>query len=459
MIRRLMLSLIACSALLATAPRRANAQGCYPTDYPDFPATGWDIVAGNTSGTTVTSVDATIPGNAPGQLIDIRHHFPSGNLAVVQWLQYAVLYTGTRDEFTGTVSIDLLNGSASVGNITHRIDPSILWYYWTDSAFPGIGATDLAIQIYHPATGSHPENHFAVNVAALCSILLPGDTPTPSETVPPTATDLVTATPSPTGTSTPTRTPTDTPTTGPSPTPTLTSTPTITPTPSASPTRTPTVTPGGPTFTRTPTQAQNTPTREPSVTAIGQPTIQSGGGIFNTVVPPKSCGDQFNPCGPLPFPVPPLGTIALPSPTYAPSVTSAAGFSTPTPGGSSTAGPTVTGTLPTVTPGDGENSVVGFTTQIAQLATAAGASGTLVGPDGNSVDIANGAYEIGANISFFFGFFRAIQGLFLGRSGTLIVFLILVAAFVIAVKFLLMAFFFFQAILRWLVAVIGAIIP
>jgi hypothetical protein len=393
----------------------------------EFPE-GFDIQVGTIDGSIVRSeLDS---GN---QSIVAVWEFDSGTFWNVTHLIYDYYYGGTRDleQKFATVEALIVNGSATVGaKITQLNEPTTFW----QEQFPVFTGTlpkanKVVWRLEHPTDGTAPNNQLALHVRQICARLVEGTTPTPTSSPPPatgtqTPTITPTATDTPTGTLAPTNTPGPTDTPGPSDTPAATGTPVI----------------GG---------------------------LAAGPAVFATIRPPQGCSDIYNPCGQLPFPVPPFGTIALPSPTRLLTATSAIGgtatpFMTPTYYGSPGPG-TPTGTITgTPTPGPGAISVAAYATNIVGYATgiAGQGFGTPVagfGFDGTTEDIRNSANEIGSNLGIFFGLVRALQTLFLGRAGTLIAFLLLAVVFIVLVKIFTFLLPVFITIVNFVLNVIKAI--
>jgi hypothetical protein len=357
--------------------------------------------------------------------------FEAGTFWNVTHLIYDYHYGGTRDENFAEVEAIILNGAAAVGGkITVLNEPTSFW----QEQFPVFTgplpkANSIMWRLTHSTSGASPSNTLALHVRQICARLVEGTTPTPTSSPPPatgtqTPTITPTATETPTGTLAPTNTPGPTDTPGPSDTPAATGTPVI----------------GG---------------------------VSAGPAVFATIRPPEGCSDVFNPCGQLPFPVPPFGTIALASPTRLSSATAMGGgtatpFMTPTYYGSPGPG-TPTGTITgTPTPGPGAISVAAYATNIVGYATgiAGQGFGTPVagfGFDGSTEDIRNSANEIGSNLGIFFGLVRALQTLFLGRAGTLIAFLLLAVVFIVLVKIFTFLLPVFITIVNFVLNVIKAI--
>jgi len=214
--------------------------------------------------------------------------------------------------------------------------------------------------------------------------------------------------------------------------PTLSPTPTITPTPSHTPTPTPVMSPtptNTPAISDTPGPATSTegPTSTNIPTSTNGPSVQTGNYLFNTPSAPDQCTDVLNPCGAMPYPVPGMATLNLPSP---PASTAASVASTPTYYPSMTAWGTPSGSG-TPTPGPAD-AFFNYATGIANN-LAITTPGLLDG-DGNVIDLANGANQIGSYAGQFFAILKALQSFFLGKTGNIIAILIFIAGFVIFVK-------------------------
>jgi hypothetical protein len=247
--------------------------------------------------------------------------------------------------------------------------------------------------------------------------------------------------PDTTGTATPSRTPTISPTPTSTVLPGTPNPPTWTPSPTAvPPSITPSITPGGPT---------NTPGGSTPVT-----------GTPAAIAPPQKiepCQDTDD-CGE-PLVVPNFAPINLPSPT---AMTQAAFLPTSTfyvLSGTGTPGtPTATGT-----PAPIENDVISYATKIADTGNAIGTGGTggagfgIDGENGFAVDIQNGGNEIGSYIGVLFGAARSVQAWFLGKTGSIMGFLLLIIGFYLVVKLLLWAYPIIKTLFSFFLQVISTV--
>lgn len=421
--RRLILVLILCLAILPIVGARAQ-QSC--TYYSDTFPTGWNILSGATEGNYVVGGSAVLVDSTPIKSARVYKAFSTSQFSQIG-LYFGFWGAGST---TTTVSATLYRSNTAIATRTIVNDSSVHagWFDPLILDFNGETGDGLQVWVYHPISGIRTDVALSMNVVCFGQVT----TATPSPTIP-----IETDTPTPTNTLTPTP-PTNTPT--PSHTATASNTPTAS------------YTPGGPTVTLAPSGTP-APTQRPG--------ISSGGGLFASAPAPRGCADPFNPCGAMPFPVPPFATINLPSPTANPSITARAtstiiGTSTPGPTTTGTPSPSATGTYTTQ-----ESSVVSFATQIGGIAVSVNSTAVVFGSGGagDPVDLRNGANEIGSYIGEFWGFTRAIQGLFLGRTGTLLAFLLLVGAFIVVVKVLVFIVPILLAIIRWILLIIETVTP
>jgi len=79
--------------------------------------------------------------------------------------------------------------------------------------------------------------------------------------------------------------------------------------------------------------------------------------------------------------------------------------------------------------------------------------------NGDPVDVANGANQIGANIGEFFGFIRSLGSLFLGRAGTILAILFLCFVVVMLVRGFVVIYAMITAAVKWILKVIAALKP
>lgn len=174
-----------------------------------------------------------------------------------------------------------------------------------------------------------------------------------------------------------------------------------------------------------------------------------------TIVPPPNCGLPYQPCGALPWAVPRLPTMLLPSPTIVatlPSPTPIPLTSTPspTPTGANTATPAPTSTL--IVDVGGLTSL--NSTMAAMQQTLSAQSTQQIILNGTAVGPGETAQQLGQNVGNFFGFIRAISTLSLGPVGGLITFGMLALAFV----FFVYVASFAMPIIMWIVNLLLRII-
>jgi len=425
MIRRLaLISAILLSWLVilpGPRPARAQAPLCSSYGFPASPS-GWNIITGSLTGSNILSGTGTPIGGGSQALLDLNFN----GLGAVKYI-YSVSFTWYQTPSTYTsigrvVTILSAAGSGSPGDTNQESNYvlSNTFFTWqtTTFSFTSLPADEIELILGNASTSTF----ITLGMVRICTV------------------DAVTVTP--TASDTPSTTPT--PTTGATPTPTFTPSNTPTPTPSNTP-----VSVGG--FTVT-----------PSLTPILKSTLVGGSpmaiskNMFATVEGPHQCKDAFNPCGALPFPVPPMATINLPSPTTLPSTP----FITPgffgTPTGTSTAGPTMLTT--------DQAALVQFATNAQGAANVViistpGLNGPPGSGSGGIADAANSANQIGAYIGDAFGIVRSVQGFFIGKTGAVILFLLLVVLFIVLVRLIVFAIPIIIVFFRLIAQVVAAIRP
>lgn len=182
-----------------------------------------------------------------------------------------------------------------------------------------------------------------------------------------------------------------------------------------------------------------------------------------SMVPPPSCGDIFNPCGAMPWLVPFLPTLNLPSPTFRPTLPSPTPIpATVTP--SPTHTPTNTTTPASATPA-GTDAFSDIKTQIAGnqnaiLTLQALATQNVLGLDGTQIsgsqDVSALATLIGPMISTVKGVTGAAAG---SESLKIVGFLILVFGFVLFVVITTSVWPIIMSIVQFVLKIITAIKP
>jgi len=424
MIRRLaLITAIALSAfVLAPGPRPARAQApdCSSQGFP-APPSGWRVITGSLTGSNILSGTGTPIGGGSEALIDVNFSGFSNPKYI-----YSVTFTWyglpSVDQSVGRVTTILSAAASGHPGDTNQESDNVLsttFLSWqtTTFYFTGQPADQIELTIANPLSSAF----ITLGMVRICT------------------TDAIPLTP--TGTSTPSTTPS--PTSGPTSTATSTPTPTFTPSPSDTPGSV-----GGMTVT---------PSLTPILasTLVGGQTMSVDSKMFATVEGPKQCKDAFNPCGALPFPVPPMATINLPSPTalpVTPFITPGA-FGTPT--GTVTIAPTVLTTdqaalVQFATNAQGAAQVVAVTTP--------GLTGPTGSGPGGLADAANSANQIGAYVGNAFGIVRSVQGFFIGKTGAVILFLLLVVLFIVLIRLIVFAIPIIIGFFRLVVQVIGAIL-
>lgn len=406
-----------CASLLlgllsvAVAPRPARAQGVTCNSY-FFPQStgGWTITNGTDMGDgTVQSTVTELPGGGTGALIDLNV-----DLAGPIYL-YSVKfnwYTTVLSQWTyGNVQA-IYNGEVLRSLNAIESQP----FSWQDATFyfesPVVNNLHFVLSNATSPTG--------FTVITMAAVQICGGS-------------AYTLTPTPTDTFTPSPTPVNSPT--PTYTPTITHTPTSGPSPTAS------------------------NTIPPKIETGNSATPKS---IFATVPPPQQCADFFNPCGPIPWDPIFFPTITLPSVTpvvATPLLPTGTLIGTPTPAATNTG--TVTPETPTATPtfNGGQGQIATFVSDGENASNQLVATPGLFDPSGPLATLPDSANQVGQHIGDFFGIVRAVQGFFLGKTGTIIFFLLLILLYVIMVRLILFALPIIIKIFDLLLQLIQAILP
>lgn len=432
---RVFLAILAIVGSLIVAPTRtrseglAQAQSC--TTYSNFGTLSpWTVIHGfefgsggenhfaesnSGSRTVVNGVDSVFAQIALSGL-------PPGTQPISITFQWEWLDTGFQTTQTARILAIATSSNYSVSSA--EMAPNAQGSFNTDTLYfnQQAEADGIDIGISQPFLANNPT--VAISVSQLCFISTATQTPPPSDTA--TATPLPTNTPTQSNTPAVSDTPTNTATSGPSPT--------------ASPSLTP-----GPTLTAT--SGLNT----------------GGTALFSTVPPPSNCNDPLHPCGANPYPVPGFPPLNLPSPppvtanSLNPSETLRSPI-TGTPGGTGTPGTGTPGA--TTTPGDGENAITMFATNAKQASDSLpGDPGLTDDNNGGLLTLRDSANEIGAAAGSFFAIIRAIQGFFLGKTGAIIAFGLLIVGFIFLVRFALFAVPIIVALFKLLLLVINSLKP
>lgn len=427
--RRLFVALLAILGSLSITYRvHGQSQSC--TAYTNFGTLSpWTVIHGFDAGSGSENHSAVSNSSSLTVVNSINSVFaqialaglPSGTQPIsitFQWLH-------DSDDIVQTPARILAIATSSGYSVASaEMSPNAEGAFHTDTLYftQQVEADGIDIGISHAFDGSNPT--VAIAVTQLCFVSTATQTPPPSDTS--TSTPLPTTTPTQSNTPAVSFTPSDTATSGPSPT--------------ASPSLTP-----GPTLTAT--SGLNT----------------GGTALFATVPPPSNCNDPVHPCGANPYPVPGFPPLNLPSPppvtpnNLNPSETLRSPI-TGTPGGTGTPGTGTPGA--TTTPGDGENAISAFATNAKSASDALpGDPGLTDDNNGGVLTLRDSANEIGAAAGSFFAIIRAIQGFFLGKTGAIIAFGLLIVGFIFLVRFILFAVPIIITIFRLVIAVVQALKP
>lgn len=184
----------------------------------------------------------------------------------------------------------------------------------------------------------------------------------------------------------------------------------------------------------------NTPTPTPSTTPNNATRV-----MLETIAPPKTCGDAWSSCIPMPWSVPVFPTLALPSPTIWPTFTAIPITATATPSITVTASPT--GPTATVTPpvdlGPVQTTVKQLQDQVATLEAASTAD--VLDASGTPVVLNDLMLGLSTNVPGMFSAVRGLQAATNNRTFGLVSFAITIILFLIVVNLLVM---FMPVILR-----------
>lgn len=412
----LILGLIILSPFQPIQSARAQGNITCSTIY-NWPSSPWSIFVGTAEGQAVFNRNPSAPtvsGDA-GKIVEVRLHVPDTGVDFIRPVSARVI-TETNSSQSTQIVITTYNGTYLSERRTGTTNQPFTWLS-TNLQFQGKATTDVVIQFY--LEDQSTTLFLGIQLVQLCIALDATLTPTPTLTLTPSRTATPTFTPSMTDTPVPLGTPTDT------------LTPTDTPTGTLSPTPPPTETPG-PTDTEAP---------------LGL-TIEAQ--LFNTVEPPDDCKDKFNSCSALPFPLIPMTAISLSTPVP---ITAVAILNTATlipPRGSST---------PDASSTAADGGVADFATNTANVIDQFASTPTLNDINGTPTGMADAANQIGGYTGQFFGVFRAIQNFFLGKTGTIIAFLLLIILFIILVRILLFIIPILISFFRLILAIVQAVIP
>lgn len=188
------------------------------------------------------------------------------------------------------------------------------------------------------------------------------------------------------------------------------------------------------------TVAASTPTPTPT------PTFTNGQIIgASTISPPFTCGSPYVPCGPMPFQLPRLSTMVLPSPTLIEIYANPAGSGTPTATPTATLNNADIGTL-TGEISDTSKTLAAQTTQIVLIG----------GTPSTAVDIAE---RLGENVGSVFSIARALELTYFNQAGGVISFFILAIGFVLLIKIGELILPIILALVRLVLQLIAAIKP
>lgn len=425
---RLLLLLAFILSLFTLPIRPARAQGVQCSTYL-FPsgAGGWILTTGTAGSDYAQSVITTVPGSGgvTGAVIDASLALP--NDFYLYSVSFSLLTTVSNEWTKGSILVK----QTGAGIIASRSILQAEYFAWdTYTAYfesPVANAIEIIV--------SNRANPVVITMGSMsiCGGPAVTLTPTPTDTSTPTNTPIFTPTFTLTPSDTPTPTPSDTPTPGPSPT--ASDTPVVTNTPAS---------------TSTPLATS---------TAYG---IRTGGKLFATVPPPQQCSDMFNPCGELPYAVPGFPTISLPSPTPPP--VTAIGptgtfIGTPTAYGTTTGTPIAPSATITGTFNAGQDQIAAYATSGVYTANNLVATPGLFDPSGPLATLPDTANQVGSYVGDFFGIVKAVQGFFLGKTGTIIAFLLIILLYIFVVRLILFALPIIMKIFDLLLQLIQAIIP
>jgi hypothetical protein len=191
-------------------------------------------------------------------------------------------------------------------------------------------------------------------------------------------------------------------------------------------------------------QAQTTNTPTPTATLSN--TQRAG---LETVAPPAACGDVFNPCSKLPWAVPVLPTVALPSPTLINMPMADIGSTTPT------RTPTPTGTEQMIDIGP----MTTLSSGISNAASTLVAIGAVTVEAMGTASVEDLGHEVAGGMPSVFSTVRGILDATDNRAMSVVRFLFMCVLFMIGVILLTTAFPIIVNVIRFILQIITAFKP
>lgn len=209
-----------------------------------------------------------------------------------------------------------------------------------------------------------------------------------------------------------------------------------------------------------------TPTLSPTPTRTNLERL-----MFATIPPPRICGTNFLPCGPLPYSVPRFPTVILRTSTFVPTIPTVTPIpvtATPTPTFTYTpGGPTVTATpsispTPTIESGMDVGPISTLSESVRQIGGTLSVQSTLVVVvNGTPIGVTGIVESFASNIAQPFSFLRGLQaplGNF-GLIGTIMNYLFFVMFFVAFIRISTMAIPAIVSLIRFVMEIIQTIKP
>lgn len=201
--------------------------------------------------------------------------------------------------------------------------------------------------------------------------------------------------------------------------------------------------------------ATETPTPTPSLSPT--PTLSNSERIaIGTIAPPRTCGTNFVPCGPLPFRPPRFPTIVLPSPTM---IDLSAYQPLPT----NTPDPLATPTPPEVTATIADVSSVGTLSYSAGVigATLSAQRTLVLEVGGTPIGIPQLMEGLGSNIAQPFAFLRGVQENYanLGIVSNFLTFGFYALVFIVFIRMAIIGIPFVVWLIRLILEIIRTIKP
>lgn len=199
--------------------------------------------------------------------------------------------------------------------------------------------------------------------------------------------------------------------------------------------------------------ATDTPTATltPSITPTPN---NSERALMETIVPPASCGNIYNPCSGMPWSVPLFPTVALPSPTLI--MVMADTGTTPVPGGTPTPSPVPSPTDALIDTSGVATVAVGLQDASGTLAALSAAT---IQANGTEESVSSLGVQLSGEMPNVFSTVRGVLAATNNKAMGIVMFLFLAVLFVIAIFLLTMAFPLIVRVVEFVLQVITAVKP